>query len=58
MTEPESISSAAQAAHDAAVLAGEDGYDDPDTGLFVFTSEFLATRACCDNGCRHCPYRD
>jgi hypothetical protein len=47
------------AAHDAAVAAGEPGYLDPETGLFVFTAAFLAERGtCCESGCRHCPYRD
>lgn len=45
------------AAHAAALAAGEDGYLDPDTGLFVLTAGFLAARGtCCDTGCRHCPY--
>lgn len=44
-------------AHDAAVARGEDGYLDPDTGLFVMTAMFLASREyCCGSGCRHCPY--
>lgn len=48
---------AATNAHDAAVAAGEDGYIDPGSGLFVFTSAYLLARGyCCDNGCRHCPY--
>jgi hypothetical protein len=48
-----------QAAHDAAVAAGEAGYLDPETGLFVLTAAFLAKRGtCCTRGCRHCPYRD
>ena len=47
------------AAHDAAVTAGDAGYIDPDTGLFVLTAAYLAERGtCCDQGCRHCPYRD
>ena len=47
-----------QAAHDRAVREGEDGYVDPDTGLFVFTAAYLTARGtCCDSGCRHCPYR-
>jgi Family of unknown function (DUF5522) len=46
-----------RAAHDAAVDAGEPGYLDPETGLFVFTAAFLIERGtCCDSGCRHCPY--
>nr|WP_127497019.1 DUF5522 domain-containing protein [Actinoplanes solisilvae] len=45
------------AAHDAAFEAGEAGYLDPDTGLFVLTAGFLARRGtCCGRGCRHCPY--
>jgi len=45
------------AAHDAAVVAGEAGYLDPASGLFVLTSVYLAERGtCCDQGCRHCPY--
>lgn len=44
-------------AHGAALEAGEAGYVDPATGLFVFTAAFLADRGtCCDTGCRHCPY--
>jgi hypothetical protein len=45
------------AAHAAALAAGQPGYLDPDTGLFVLTARFLADRGtCCDRGCRHCPY--
>jgi hypothetical protein len=55
---PVPIDERAQAAHDAAVAAGEPGYLDPDTGLFVFTSVALALKGrCCDSGCRHCPWR-
>ena len=44
-------------AHQAAIDAGEPGYTDPDTGLFVFTSAYHLERGtCCDSGCRHCPY--
>jgi hypothetical protein len=47
------------AAHDDAMAAGELGYLDPDTGLFVQTAATLADRGeCCDQGCRHCPYLD
>jgi hypothetical protein len=47
------------AAHAEALAAGEAGYADPDTGLFVLTAAFLARRGtCCDRGCRHCPYVD
>jgi uncharacterized protein DUF5522 len=43
--------------HTAALEAGEAGYLDPDTGLFVLTAGYLAQRGtCCGNGCRHCPY--
>ena len=45
------------AAHARALDAGEAGYRDPATGLFVFTAGYLADRGtCCDSGCRHCPY--
>jgi hypothetical protein len=46
-----------RAAHDAAVAAGEPGYLDPDSGLFVLTAAHLAAQGrCCGSGCRHCPY--
>jgi len=45
------------AAHAEAVDAGELGYLDPVTGLFVLTAATLAARGtCCGQGCRHCPY--
>ena len=45
------------AAHTAALAAGDAGYLDPRTGLFVLTAGFLANRGtCCGRGCRHCPY--
>jgi Family of unknown function (DUF5522) len=45
------------AAHRLAVDAGEAGYFDPVTGLFVMTALNLVERGnCCDSGCRHCPY--
>jgi hypothetical protein len=43
-------------AHREALERGESGYLDPLSGYFVFTAAYLAGRACCDNGCRHCPY--
>jgi hypothetical protein len=44
-------------AHAVALDAGDAGYLDPDTGLFVLTAGFLASRGtCCGRGCRHCPY--
>lgn len=47
------------AAHAAALAAGEAGYLDPSSGLFVLTAKFLADRGtCCGRGCRHCPYVD
>jgi hypothetical protein len=43
--------------HSRAVAAGEPTYEDPVTGLSVFTAAFLADRGyCCDSGCRHCPF--
>ncbi|GIE80342.1 hypothetical protein Aph02nite_62920 [Actinoplanes philippinensis] len=45
------------AAHTAALDAGQAGYLDPESGLFVLTAGFLAARGtCCSRGCRHCPY--
>jgi hypothetical protein len=45
------------AAHERAVAAGDAGYVDPSTGLFVLTAAFLRDRGtCCGRGCRHCPY--
>lgn len=47
------------AAHSAALTAGQAGYLDPESGLFVLTAGFLARRGtCCGRGCRHCPYTD
>jgi hypothetical protein len=44
-------------AHRAALGAGEPGYLDPVTGLFVMTAATLLERGyCCEQGCRHCPY--
>lgn len=44
-------------AHDLAIAAGEAGYVDPRTGLFVLTAAYLVDRGyCCDQGCRHCPW--
>ena len=55
--EREDLPAAVREAHKAATAAGEDGYVDPLTGLFVFTAaHHLARGACCDSGCRHCPY--
>lgn len=42
--------------HKLACEAGRMGYMDPVTGLFAMTAEYLASRPCCDRGCRHCPY--
>ena len=45
------------AAHERALAAGEPGYLDPRTELFVLTAGYLAARGtCCARGCRHCPY--
>jgi hypothetical protein len=45
------------AAHAEAVRAGQPGYVDPRTGLFVLTATYLAERGtCCGRGCRHCLY--
>ncbi len=53
----EQSADAAMAAHDLAAANGDDGYFDPSTGLFVMTADYHLRRgACCDSGCRHCPY--
>ncbi|MGI9117612.1 MAG: DUF5522 domain-containing protein [Gaiellales bacterium] len=45
------------AVHAAALERGDAGYLDPVTGLFVMTAAVHAERgACCERGCRHCPY--
>jgi hypothetical protein len=45
------------AAHAAAMAAGDLGYLDPVSGLFVLTAaHHLERGSCCDQGCRHCPY--
>jgi hypothetical protein len=44
-------------AHEHALVAGDAGYLDPVSGLFVLTATFLADRGyCCERGCRHCPF--
>lgn len=49
----------ARRAHRQAVADGADGYVDPDTGLFCFTAAYhWAKGACCELGCRHCPWLD
>lgn len=51
------ISEAQREAHDLAVRSGEQGYMDPDTGLFVMTDAYLLdVGVCCGSGCRHCPF--
>ena len=43
--------------HRKAVQAGQLGYIDSTTGLFVMTENYLRERGrCCGNGCRHCPF--
>ncbi len=54
---PPDPTSRIEAAHAAAIAAGEPGYIDPETGYFVFTAIALRTNGtCCGSGCRHCPY--
>lgn len=51
------ISPAAARAHALADARGEDGYIDPESGLFALTANFLRRRgSCCGKGCRHCPW--
>ncbi|MEM6916994.1 MAG: DUF5522 domain-containing protein [Verrucomicrobiota bacterium] len=43
--------------HEESVAAGESFYEDPVSGLCVFTSAGLEKRGkCCGSGCRHCPF--
>jgi hypothetical protein len=43
--------------HARALEAGEAGYIEPDSGLFVLSAGYLRDRGyCCQRGCRHCPY--
>lgn len=45
--------------HALACERGDDTYEDPQTGLQVFTRLAHERRGqCCGCGCRHCPYRD
>lgn len=38
-------------------LFDDDEFYVNDSGLFVFTAEYLLKRGyCCGNGCLHCPY--
>jgi len=46
-----------RSAHDDAESLGNEGYFDPQTGLFVMTTRYLIERGtCCESRCRHCPY--
>lgn len=44
-------------AHRMACAMKQTFYEDPMTGLQVFTAVHLRSRPCCGCGCRHCPYR-
>jgi Family of unknown function (DUF5522) len=44
--------------HKEAIANDDDMYGDPETGYSVFTAKYLLKRGtCCNNGCRHCPYK-
>ncbi len=44
--------------HADAIEQGQDGYIDPVSGYFVMTAAYhLSRETCCDNDCRHCPYK-
>ena len=50
------IGTGTQGEQPSPLVEGEDFYFDQ--GRFVLTEEYLRRRGeCCDNGCRHCPYR-
>lgn len=39
------------------LIKGRDYYIEH--GLYIFTAFYLESRGyCCDNGCRHCPYKN
>ena len=43
--------------HAESMAAGQPGYLDPATGLFVINAAEHARRGrCCGSGCRHCPF--
>jgi hypothetical protein len=43
---------------DQPLKEGVDYVIDPETGLLVFTKEYLERRGyCCGNACRNCPFR-
>lgn len=44
--------------HKESIEKDIDFYIDPKTRLNVMTSKYLLKRGyCCENGCRHCPYK-
>jgi Family of unknown function (DUF5522) len=44
--------------HKKAIEEDANMYEDPKTGYFVFTAQYLLDRGtCCNSGCRHCPYK-
>ncbi|MDH3652655.1 MAG: DUF5522 domain-containing protein [Myxococcales bacterium] len=54
---PDALSQEILRAHEEAADRGDEGYLDPETGLYVMTATALRARAsCCGSGCRHCPY--
>lgn len=57
LPDPPAVRAEVLARHADAVAAGAPGYDDPVTGLYVFTAAHHRARGdCCGSGCRHCPY--
>ena len=43
--------------HAKTCAEGSDGYVDPSTGYFVFSSlSHIRRGKCCGNACRHCPF--
>jgi len=56
-SEPSSVATPWAHAHDEACARGDALYEDPQSGLWVFTEQALKERGyCCHSGCRHCPY--
>ncbi len=57
MSTPSEIEAVWKKLHREACLRGEETYIDPVIGYTVFTEvHHLKRGACCESGCRHCPY--
>lgn len=53
----DSLDAARASLHAQACERGVPGYLDPQSGLYVLSTNYLKERGfCCGNGCRHCPF--